>query len=67
MIAFGAYIRKLRKAKDFTMKDLAFAADIELSQIHRIEKGKINPTLTTILLLSDALELAPSRLFEFKS
>jgi len=66
MSAFGAHLRKLRKAKNWTMKDLAFEADIELSQVHRIEKGKINPSLTTILLLADALGVHPTKLFEFK-
>jgi len=66
MAAFGSQIRKLRKAKKWTMKDLAFEADVELSQIHRIEKGKINPTLTTILLLADALQIPATKLFDFK-
>ncbi len=66
MIAFGANLRRLRKAGKLTMKELAFEADIELSQVHRIEKGLINPTLTTILLLADALKIPASKLFEFK-
>jgi len=47
------------------MKALAFEADIELSQIHRIEKGKINPTITTVLLLAETLAIHPSQLFEY--
>lgn len=66
MAAFGAYVRKLRKAQKLTMKELAFEADIELSQVHRIEKGLINPTLTTILVLADGLKIPPSQLFDFK-
>ncbi len=66
LAAFGAYVRKLRKAQALTMKELAFEADIELSQVHRIEKGRINPTLTTILALADALKIPASTLFEFK-
>jgi transcriptional regulator with XRE-family HTH domain len=62
---FGLQIRKFRKAKKLTLEGLAFEADIELSQVHRIEKGKINPTLTTILLLADALEISPSKLFDY--
>ena len=65
LAAFGANVRHLRKAKKLTIKGLAFEADIELSQIHRIEKGKINPTLTTILLLADALKISPAKLFEY--
>jgi transcriptional regulator with XRE-family HTH domain len=66
MAAFGAHVRKLRKASKLTMKELAFEADIELSQVHRIEKGLINPTLTTILVLADALKMPASKVFEFK-
>jgi transcriptional regulator with XRE-family HTH domain len=65
LAAFGANIRRLRKAKKLTIKNLAFEADIELSQVHRIEKGKINPTLTTILLLAEVLKISPSQLFEY--
>lgn len=63
--AFGQQVRHMRKAKKLTMKTLAFEADVELSQIHRIEIGKINPTLTTILLLADALKVSPSKLMDF--
>jgi transcriptional regulator with XRE-family HTH domain len=65
LIEFGAQIRRLRKAKKLTMKGVAFDADIESSQVHRIEIGKINPTLTTILLLADGLEISPSRLSDY--
>jgi transcriptional regulator with XRE-family HTH domain len=65
IIAFGAHLRRLRTAKKWTMKDLAFEADVELSQVHRIEKGKINPTLTTILILADALGEPATSLLNF--
>jgi transcriptional regulator with XRE-family HTH domain len=62
---FGENLRKIRKAKKLTMQQLAFAADIELSQVHRIEKGKTNPTVTTVLLLADALGISPTKMFDF--
>lgn len=62
---FGEHLRKTRKSKKLTMEALANLADIELSQVHRIETGKVNPTLTTIFLLSDALETTPSKLLDF--
>lgn len=53
---FGNNIRKIRLAKKWSMEHLANKADIELSQVYRIEKGKINPKLTTIMLICEALE-----------
>lgn len=62
---FGENLRKLRKSRKLTMEALANLADIELSQVHRIETGKINPTLTTIMILADALAIAPAKLLDF--
>lgn len=47
------------------MEQLSFMADVELSQIYRIEKGKINPTLTTLKTIADALEISYGELFSF--
>jgi len=45
------------------MEALANLAEIELSQIFRIETGKINPKLTTILTIAKALGINPKELF----
>ena len=37
------------------VEQLAIEADMEISQVHRIEKGKINPTLTTLNALAKGL------------
>jgi transcriptional regulator with XRE-family HTH domain len=63
---FGQNFRRVRKAKKFTQKNLAFEADVEVSQIYRIENGIINPTVTTILLLAEAMGVPPSLLFDYK-
>ncbi len=57
LIKFGNHLRNLRTSKKMTLELLAFAADVELSQIYRIEKGKVNPTLTTLIALSSGLEI----------
>jgi|GEM_PF-4777684 len=46
------------------MQMLANIAEIELSQIYRIETGKINPKLTTILKIATALEVDVKELFK---
>jgi transcriptional regulator with XRE-family HTH domain len=55
--AFGAKVRELRKNRNMSMQSLANIAEIELSQIYRIEKGIINPKLTTIVAIARALNL----------
>jgi len=66
VLAFGANLRRLRKARGLTQQDLAFAADIELSQISRIERGVINASISQVFVLADALQLPPKLLFEFE-
>jgi transcriptional regulator with XRE-family HTH domain len=48
--------------KGLTLQQLAFEADMEISQIHRVEKGKINPTLTTLDALAKGLGVTLSEL-----
>jgi len=60
---FGNNLRRIRKEKDLSMEALANLAEIELSQIFRIETGKINPKLTTILTIARALGINPKELF----
>lgn len=57
LVKLGNHIRKLRKEKQMTMVELAFAADVEYKQICRIEKGETNPTISTLLSISKGLEI----------
>lgn len=63
VIAFGKKVRLKRKEKKMPMQMLANIAEIEISQIYRIETGKINPKLTTILKIAEALEIDVKELF----
>lgn len=65
LIRFGNHLRLLRKSKKLSLEKLALEADVEISQIHRIEKGKINPTLSTLNLLAHALEMDLQDLMKF--
>ena len=57
LIKFGNHLRALRASQKMTLERVAFAANVEISQIYRIEKGKVNPTLTTLIALSSGLEI----------
>ncbi|CAN5665140.1 hypothetical protein BH10BAC2_BH10BAC2_02170 [soil metagenome] len=48
------------------MEELAIEADIEYSQIAKIETGKINTTVSTVYLISLALNIDPADLFRFE-
>lgn len=62
LIDFGNKLNLLRTTKGLTLQELAFEADIELSQVHRVEKGKINPTLTTLNALAKGLGITLAEL-----
>jgi transcriptional regulator with XRE-family HTH domain len=63
--AFGDHLRKVRKKQGITMMQLAFEADIEYSQVAKIERGLSNTTVSTVYLLAQALDVKPAELFEF--
>jgi transcriptional regulator with XRE-family HTH domain len=53
---FGYHLRELRQAAGLTQEELANDADIPINQVGRIERGEINPTLSTLYALSVALK-----------
>ena len=65
LIAFGKQLKKLRKEKGISQAQLAFEANIELSQVSRIERGLINTTIANVKLLSKVLDIPITRFFEF--
>jgi transcriptional regulator with XRE-family HTH domain len=59
---FGAHVRKLRSQRDMTLEELAYASDIELSQVHRIEKGRTNLSLSTVEAIAKGLNISIAEL-----
>lgn len=66
MKALGKRIKELRKVQRFSQEDLSYEADIPLSQVGRIERGEINPTISTLAALASALHVELKELFNFK-
>ena len=64
--AFGKHVKQLRNAKKLSREAVAAYAEIEVMQVYRIETGKINTTISTLLALSKALDVAPQELLNFK-
>jgi transcriptional regulator with XRE-family HTH domain len=63
---FGENLRKLRKEKGLSLREMSYACSIDNSKIAKIEKGMINITLTTLLQLAVALETHPSSLLDYE-
>lgn len=66
LLAFGEHLRAARESRELSLRKLAEKAGVDFSQIHRIEKGESNPSLTMILTLADALEIDPAYLISFR-
>ena len=63
LIKIGNKIRDLHTAKDMTQMELAFKCnDMDYSQINRMELGKINFSISYLLLIAKALEVSPKKL-----
>ena len=60
---FGKIIQQERKAKKISQDKLAKLTGLDRTFISLIENGKRSPTLSTILKISSALDIAPSELF----
>ncbi len=59
---FGAALKKLRLANNFSQIELATLSQIDRTFISLLERGVRQPSLTTIVLLAAALQIKPSEL-----
>jgi transcriptional regulator with XRE-family HTH domain len=56
----GERIRKLRTDNQLTLETLAFKADMDYTQLSRIELGKINTSIFQIHKIAIALDISTS-------
>ncbi len=59
----GERIRLLRKARHWSILDLALNADINPNYLGDLENGRRNPTLVVLYKISSALNVSLSALF----
>ena len=58
----GKNVRKLRRQRGLTQEELAFEAEIDLTYVGGIERGKRNPSLLVLARIADALSVPLSKL-----
>jgi transcriptional regulator with XRE-family HTH domain len=61
---FGKQLKTIRKQKGLSIGELALATHLEAGHIQKIEAGKVNLLLSTILSLARGLEIAPEELLK---
>ena len=59
----GARIREERLKKGLTLEKLAHDAEMDYSQLNRIELGKINTSIYQIYQISDHLQISLPEIF----
>ncbi len=60
----GDNIRYYRNERNLTLQALANIADIEYSQVSRIERGVVNTSVSVIFAIAKALNVEPELLLK---
>jgi transcriptional regulator with XRE-family HTH domain len=63
-MSIGENIKTVREAKKLSQKQVALSIDMDPSQYSKIEKGKTDPSISTVEKISDALGVSLSELFQ---
>ena len=64
-IIIGKQIQKFRELKGISQQDLAAKCNFEKSNMSRLESGRVNPTLSTLEKVANALDVTLAELFAF--
>lgn len=64
--AFGWRVREIRQARQMTQRRLAARIGIDDYYVSRLENGHVNPTLSTLQKVADALQVEVRDLISFK-
>jgi transcriptional regulator with XRE-family HTH domain len=58
----GKNVRKYRQQRKLTQEQLAFGAEIDLTYVGGIERGRRNPSLLVMARIADALQVPLAKL-----
>jgi transcriptional regulator with XRE-family HTH domain len=63
---FGENLKKIRESKKLSLLQMSYNCSLDESNISKIEHGKFNITLSTIIELAKGLDVPPKRLLDFE-
>jgi len=61
---FGENLQKLRNKRKMSLREMASKCDLDDSRISKIENGKSNIQLSTLIELAKVLQVKPSELLD---
>ena len=62
--AVGERLRQRREEKNVSQEQLAELAGVDRGYVSLVERGKVNPTVTTLVRLASSLEMNPGDLLD---
>ncbi len=65
-VLIGKRLHELRKKNGLSQQELSYRTGIEKPSIRRLEKGRTNPTLKTLLKICTGLGITLPSLFQFE-
>lgn len=65
-VKFGENLQKIREGKKLSLLKLSYNCSIDESNISKIEHGRFNVTLSTIVELAKGLDVPPKKLLDFE-
>ncbi|RYY49959.1 MAG: XRE family transcriptional regulator [Chitinophagaceae bacterium] len=65
-VALGKRLKALRKLRNLSQLDIEVATGIPNADISRIENGKTNPELVTLIRLAIALDVPVAEIFNYE-
>jgi transcriptional regulator with XRE-family HTH domain len=61
---FGEVLRRRRSRRNISQEELAFLAEVDTTFISRLERGVRQPTIATLIGISQALGISAARLVQ---
>lgn len=63
---FAGNVARIRKSKGLSLREMAAACDLDHANISRIEQGKVDVRLSTLVEVAKGLGVHPRKLVEFE-
>lgn len=67
LLKLGSNLRVIRLSKGLSQEELSYKSDLDISQIGRIERGKVNTSVLILHKIASALEVSIKEIVDFEN